>query len=233
MNCSLFIICSDASHFLPPTLSLAFAVFFCCFSFNFIYITDTCKQMWVHISACLYLYTDTYVGCACAHICRVVYCQLFVAFILQLLFLFLTFVFVVMVILFIYLISFYCLTFFTHISHFELHCSRIFEFFTPTRKCPESCINIYCDAHRRMLHKEIIKYTIRIYCIYKIFEISQITVIPQAYAENFKDCNKIQNVSIACHIELSQDTQEYKQNWNSLQVNKFDHSAVFLIKQYS
>lgn len=139
----------------------------------------------------------------CAYICRVVYCQLFVAFIPQLIFPFLTLIFVVMVILLIYLISFYCLTFFTYNSHFGLHCSRIFEFFTPTRKYPKSCINIYCDAHRRMLHKEII-YTIRIYCIYKIYEFSQITDIPQANAENFKDCNKIQNVSIG--------TQEYKQN---------------------
>lgn len=51
-----------------------------------------------------------------------------------------------------------------------------------------------------------------VYCIYQIYEISQITQIPQAYAKNFKDCNKIQNVSIDCHIELSQDTREHKQN---------------------
>lgn len=68
MNCSLFIICSASSPLSLP-FSHAPAVFFCCFSFNFIYITDTCKQMWVHISACLYLYTDTYACYTWVRVC--------------------------------------------------------------------------------------------------------------------------------------------------------------------
>lgn len=56
-----------------------------------------------------------------------------------------------------------------------------------------------------MHHKEIIKYMLH---IYKIYEISQIIHIPHTYAENVKDCNKTQNISIALPLVLLQDTRQ-------------------------
>lgn len=157
----------------------------------------------------------------CAHICRVVYCQLFVAFIPQLLFLFLTSVFLLLLLFcsFIWLV-FIARRFLRIFS--TLHCIAVefYSFLPQLENVPKVVLIFIVMRTDGCFTKKLLNilYVHVVYCIrvYQIYEISQITQIPQAYAKNFKDCNKIQNVSIACHIELSQDTRKHKQNWNSL-----------------